>query len=234
MQEWQSLDFHTVRAKIFLLMLYVLCAAQLLRRTRWALWELVYVAVGVYAAFAYSRFLFLAALLVCPLTAKQVSQCLRSRSAAARERTTPGWRALLHAALIAAMLPMVAARFPSADTMAAAERVNYPTGAVAMLRTLHPGGAVFNQYIWGGFLEYHAPSIPVFVDSRVDIFERNGTFQEYLDVTQLRHPLEILQRRGIRYVLFERDAPLVLLLKATGRWSTLYEDATTVLLERTS
>ncbi len=231
-QEWQSLDFHTPRAKIFLLTLFVLCTVQLLRRTRWALWELVYVAIGIYAAFAYSRFLFLAALLVCPLVAKQVNQCLRSRSATSPERTNPGWRALLHASLIAGMLPLVAARFPSAATMAAADRVAYPTDAVALLRTMHPVGPVFNQYIWGGFLEFHAPNIPVFIDSRADIFERNGTFQDYLDVTQLRHPLATLDRRGIRYVLFERDAPLVLLLKATGRWITLYEDTTTVLLER--
>ena len=232
-QEWQSLDFHTPRAKIFLLTLFVLCAVQLLRRTRWALWELVYVAIGIYAAFAYSRFLFLAALLVCPIVAKQVSQCLRPRPAPAPEHTLPGWRALVHAALIAAMLTLAASRFPAAQTMAAAERVTYPVGAVAALRSLHPNGPVFNQYIWGGFLEYHAPNIPVFVDSRVDIFERNGTFKDYLDVTQLRHPLETLDRRGIRYVLFEPDAPLVLLLKATGRWNTLYEDTSSVLLERT-
>ena len=72
----------------------------------------------------------------------------------------------------------------------------------------------------------------MFMDSRVDIFERNGTFQEYLDVAHLRHPLETLDRRGVRYVLFERQAPLVLLLKATGAWTVRYEDTTAVLLER--
>ena len=74
----------------------------------------------------------------------------------------------------------------------------------------------------------------MFVDSRVDIFERNGTFKDYLDVVQLRHPLEVLDRRGVRYVLFAREAPLVLLLKATGQWSVQYEDATAVLRERRS
>ncbi len=231
-QEWQSLDIHTPRAKLFLLTLLVLCGVQLLRRSRWALWELVYVAVGIYASLAYSRFLFLAALLVCPLVARQISQCLRPDPAPAHQPTTPGWRALLHAVLIAAMLHMVAARFPSIQTMAAAEGPTYPTAALRMLQTFHPRGPVFNQYIWGGFLEYNAPQIPVFVDSRVDIFERNGTFQDYLDVAQLRHPFETLDRRGIQYVLFERRAPLSLLLKSTGRWKTLYEDSTTVLLER--
>ncbi len=229
-EEWRSLDFHTPRAKIFLLMLFALFAVQLLRRTRWALWELLYVAVGVYAALQYSRFLFLAALLVCPLAAKQVAACLRTEREP--EETTPGWRGLLHLVLMACMVPLVVARFPSAQAMAEAEAARYPTAALPMLRGWKPAGLVFNQYIWGGFLEWHAPGVPVFVDSRVDIFERNGTFKDYLDVTQLRHPLETLDRRGVRYVLFEREAPLVLLLKATGRWTVRYEDSTTVLLER--
>ncbi len=229
-EEWRSLDFHSPRAKLFLLMLGVLFCVQLLRRTRWALWELFYVAVGVYAACMYSRFLFLAALVVCPLVAKQVAQCLMPAPEA--EGVTAGWRGLVHLLLAACAVPLMVARFPTAKAMADVESRAYPQQALPMLRGLQPQGLVFNQYIWGGYLEWHTPAMSLFLDSRADLFERNGRFRDYLDVTQLRHPLETLDSRGVQYVLYQRKAPLVLLLRATGKWRVLYEDATTILLER--
>ncbi len=232
-EEWHSLDFHTPRAKIFLCMLLVLFAVQLLRRTRWALHELFFVAVGVYAAFAYSRFLFLAGLLVCPIAARQVAACWVAHRQQAQPEGTPGWRGLVHAALIAAMIPVAVARFPSQKAMLDAETA-YPRQALAMLRGFQPDGPVFNEYTWGGFLEWHAPQMPVFIDPRMDIFERNGTLQDYLDVVRLKRPTEVLGRYHVRYVLFGRDTPLVLLLKATHEWQVRYEDATTTLLERRS
>ena len=72
----------------------------------------------------------------------------------------------------------------------------------------------------------------MFIDSRVDIFEYNGTLRDYLDVIHLKDSLAVLDKYSIRYVLFERDAPLPYLLKATNRWKIDYEDETTTLLER--
>ena len=231
-EEWRALDFHTPRAKIFLLTLLLLFAVQLLRRTRWALHELFFVAVGVYSAFLYSRFLFLAGLLVCPLVARQVAACWTGTRAEIKDRSQhPGWRGLLHAVLIAAMVPVAVARFPSTQTMVRAESA-YPRQALAMLQAFQPQGPVFNEYTWGGFMEWHAPQVPVFIDSRMDIFERNGTLQDYLDVVRLKRPVEVLDRHRIRYVLFGRDTPLALFLKTSPAWAVRYEDATTVLLER--
>ncbi len=230
-EEWHSLDFHTPRAKIFLVMLAVLFIAQLLRRSRWALHELFFVAVGVYAALSYSRFLFLAGLLVCPIAAKQVAACWDAQRLPEATAHTPGWRGLLHLAFIAVMLLIAVVRFPSAKTMLEAENA-YPRQAVVMLRTFEPRGPVLNEYTWGGFLEMYAPQVPVFIDPRMDIFERNGTLQDYLDVVRLKRPMEVLAKYHVRYVLFGRDTPLVLLLKSTRDWNVRYEDATTVLLER--
>ena len=231
-EEWRALDFHTPRAKIFLGMLLLLFAVQLLRRTRWALHELFFVVLGVYSAFLYSRFLFLAALLVCPIAAKQVAACWEAAKVSReRQAHAPGWRGALHAGLIAAMLALGWSRFPSAKGMVEAETA-YPRQALAMLHGFAPQGVVFNEYTWGGFLEWHAPQVPVFIDSRVDIFERNGTFADYLDAARLKRPFEVLDKHHVQYVLFGRDTPLVLLLKATREWNVRYEDATTVLLER--
>ena len=230
-EEWHALDFHTPRGKIFLVMLLVLFAVQVLRRSRWALHELFFVAVGVYSAFLYSRFLFLGGLLLCPIVAKQVAACWTERTAREKQPARPAWSGLLHTGLIAAMFALAATRVPSTATMLAAETA-YPQGAAAMLRGFKPQGVVFNEYTWGGFLEFYAPQVPVFIDPRMDIFERNGTLRDYLDVVRLKRPIEVLDRYRVRYVLFGRDTPLTLLLKTSHAWDVRYEDATTVLLER--
>ena len=91
---------------------------------------------------------------------------------------------------------------------------------------------MLNDYLWGGYLEWHQRQIPVFIDSRVDIFEYAGVLRDYLDVTRLKDSLVILDKYSIRYVLFQPQAPLVYLLRHTPGWKVDYEDKSTVLLER--
>jgi hypothetical protein len=91
---------------------------------------------------------------------------------------------------------------------------------------------VLNDYLWGGYLIWNARQIPVFIDSRVDIFEYNGVFADYLDLIGLRNSLAVLDKYNIRYVLFRKDSPLAYLLMHTSGWKTRYTDSTAVLLER--
>jgi hypothetical protein len=72
------------------------------------------------------------------------------------------------------------------------------------------------------------------IDSRADLFIYNGAFKDYLDATQLRNTNEILNKYHIRYILFERDAPMISFLMETPAWKVDYEDGTTILLERTT
>ena len=102
----------------------------------------------------------------------------------------------------------------------------FPTQALPYLANFKPQGKVYNDFLWGGYLIWYERQIPVFVDSRVDIFEYNGTFKDYLDVIHLKDSIEILNKHDIQYVLFEKDAPLVYLLKATRDWKVDYEDKT--------
>jgi hypothetical protein len=108
----------------------------------------------------------------------------------------------------------------------------FPNAALVSLRDFRPQGNVFNDYLWGGYLEWHLRQIPVLIDSRVDIFEYAGVFKDYLDAVRLQNSLAILDKYKIRYVLFEQDAPLVYLLKQTHAWKIDYQDKTTILMER--
>jgi hypothetical protein len=220
--EWRALDLHSLRGRVFLLCLAALFLLQLVRQRRWALYELAFLFISVYSAMSYSRFLFLAAILAMPLMATSIHR----PSPPARNRP------LFNALLLLALIPVATIRLPgSRDDRAAAL---FPVQALPFLREFRPQGNVFNEYLWGGFLEWNARQIPVMIDPRADIFEYNGTFKDYLDAVELRGTNEVLKKYSIRYVLFERDTPLVSFLLQTPAWKIDYEDGTTVLLERTA
>jgi hypothetical protein len=145
---------------------------------------------------------------------------------------SPGRTKALHAALL---LVIVLLTVRISQRMKPEQKSQQlPIAALTFLNAFHPAGRVFNAYEWGGCLELAEPQIPVFIDSRVDIFERNGVLRDYLAIVRLRNSLRLLDVYNIRYVLFERDTPLVYLLLLTHTWKTDYDDGTVVLLERQS
>jgi hypothetical protein len=221
--EWRALDFHSMRGRLFLVCLASLFVLQLIRRRKWTLDEVAFLFIGLYSAMSYSRFLFLAAIVAMPVMAKD----LPGLGPSAARRNRPMFNAVLLAALV-----LLAVLHRPVKT--GAEEARFPMQALPALRAFHPEGHVFNEYIWGGFLEWHARQIPVMIDSRADIFEYNGTFKDYLDAIALKNTNEILNKYKIRYILFERDTPLVSFLLQTPAWKVDYEDGTTVLLERTA
>lgn len=62
-QEWMSVDFHSARGKIALLLIIVLPAGSLVSRHRWKLHEFGMAAFGLCCGLTYTRFLFLTAIL---------------------------------------------------------------------------------------------------------------------------------------------------------------------------
>ena len=77
-------------------------------------------------------------------------------------------------------------------------------------------------------------NIPVFIDSRIDIYEYNGVFADYLDAMGDKNTLEILDKYHIRYVLYRQESAVAYLLLHNSGWKARYQDGTTVLLERTA
>ena len=121
----------------------------------------------------------------------------------------------------------------------------YPTEAISYLKAHSVQGNVLNFYLWGGYLDWNAPNIKVFVDSRVDIFEYAGVLQDYLQLlgsdTLVRQLNPILQKYDIRYVLFPpgnssnpnlAGSGLIYLLQHDPNWIIAYQDKVCVLMER--
>ncbi len=223
--EWRSLDFHSPRGKIVLAVLAFAIVLQLVRGRRWMAHEVAFLLLGLYAGFTYSRFLFLAAILIVPLLAKD----MRSVVPPYRPERDKPW---LNASIMVACVVAICLKFPSSRQLLHAEASQYPVQAQTYLKHFHPDGNVLNDYLWGSYLIWNDRQIPVFVDSRVDIFEHHGVFKDDLDLVQLRGSLAVLDKYSIRYVLFRRNAPLSYLLEHCAGWKIDYQDETAILFER--
>ena len=242
-EEWRPLDLQSSRGVIFLASLMILFLIQIAslpyQRRTWTMSELAFVAIGSYAAFRHCRFLFLAAILVMPIMGGQLAGLMPLGASVlntpgSNTRSRPGMRLLLNAALLVAMLLMCRAQITRNVRRVPAEAQRFPVAALPFLRGFQPHGAIFNDCLWGGYLAFNTPQLPVFIDSRFDIYERNGTLKDYLDIVDLKNSLLLLEKHRIRYVLFERDSPIVYLLQNTHDWRPLYDDGSTVLLEHSA
>ena len=224
-EEWQSPDFHAIRGKLLLAMLLGFLVLALIRQGRFRLHQVLFILIAFYSALTYTRFLFLAAIILTPVLAAELS--LRGFGGPAA-----GDKPALNLLMIAAMVAIMLWQAPSNAQLSVGIVEEYPVAALSHLTSIPPGARVLNDYDWGGYLIWNAPQIPVFVDSRVDIFEYSGVFADYLDIMGLKNSLELLRKHNIQYVLFAREQPLTYLLRNTPGWKVEYEDNVAVIFER--
>jgi hypothetical protein len=221
-EEWRSVDFHFFRGKVFLLSIAVVILFRILQRQRWSLQETAFAFVALYSGLTYSRFLFLAAILVTPLLARDLAPYMRYQRSRDKQ-----W---LNAAGLAAILYMFFVLFPRPDELA--KMPDYPVAGANYLKAHPPQGKMLNDYLWGGYLEFYVPQVKTFIDSRVDIFEYNGTFKDYLDIIQLKNSLALLDKDNIDNVFVPQKSELAYLLSHTPGWQTTYKDDEAVLFTR--
>jgi len=229
--EWASLDFHTIRGKFVLAVLLLFLIAQLVRRRRWPIQDLVFAAVAIYAAFAYTRFLFLAGIIVMPFFARAL------RNSEVQNETAPppqprGAR-LFWAAAMAALVLMIAQKYPSAARIHSGIAETLPQSALPYVRGLAGQGNLFNTFDWGGYLEWQAPQVKEFIDPRVDIFVQHGVMADYLSAVHLEDTFAVLDKYQIRYALINPRTPMAYLLGHSSKWKRSYDDGRAVVFERT-
>jgi hypothetical protein len=223
-EEWASVDFHNARGKVVFLTVAAIIACLVSSRKKLLLAELLLLLLGMYSGLTYIRFLFLLAILASPFLS-------------ARIRLFPPYdpkidKPWLNLAFMLVVIGIIVWRFPSEAKLNADLEKQFPAKSIAYLQQHNIRDRVLTHYLWGGYIERFAPEVPVFVDSRVDIFEYNGTLKDYLDLIGLKEPLAILDRRQIQYVYFKPDDHLVYLLRHTGGWDVLYQDQNSILLKR--
>lgn len=108
-----------------------------------------------------------------------------------------------------------------------------PVEAVKFLKNHPLPGPLFHDYRWGGYLIWHLPEAPVFIDGRAEVYYRKGVFDDYVAVHQC-HPQwrEVLDKYKIRAVLAEPGMPFVQMLRLDPNWSIYYQDQRAIVLIR--
>ncbi len=223
--EWVSVDFHDARGKIVLIFIAALLLGALISSVRWQLCEVALILFGLYCGLTYIRFLFLLAILAAPLLAKLIS-------------FIPAYlpridKPLLNATILAGVICIILATFPSNTQLRMSVQKKYPAEVVPYLKKHPPAGPVLNDYLWGGYLIWRDRGFRDFVDSRADVFVYSGVFKDYIDLLDLKNPQAILHKYGIRYVLFPTGAPLAYLLRRDPGWKVIFQGKVSVLFERT-
>ena len=108
----------------------------------------------------------------------------------------------------------------------------FPDQTLHLLEAAPASDRVFAQYRWGGYLIWHLPARPVFIDGRLDVYPRE-VYEQYLDVTQLRAGWrDALDQYDVRYILVRPDLPAATLPDVDPAWTVVSEDPAAVLLAR--
>jgi hypothetical protein len=207
-----------------LALLVILLVTALLRPRRWTLAEVGLGMFALYSALTYSRFLFFLGIVIAPVLARIFTFVPRYR----REDDTPVINAFVMLLLIGGIIHY----WPRQPRLEALVSEQYPVEAVSYLHTHGPTAPMLNFYLWGGYLNWRDPQLKMFIDSRVDIFEYSGVLKDYLDILALNQPEALLNKYGIRYVLFPHGEPLTYVLQHDPNWKVVYSDHISVLLEK--
>ncbi|MYD08814.1 MAG: hypothetical protein F4X02_02105 [Chloroflexi bacterium] len=227
-QEWQPPDFSGPGAWSFVGLLALLLASALASRRRVDLSAAILAGGTLVMALYSARHVSLFAITAIPMITTQLDAFLARRGWRMRHRNveTPG-RVALNLALIGVVAFGALAQIRHVASAATVERalaLNYPLGALRYLQAATAPGHLFNSYKWGGYLIFHAPDLPVFIDGRTDLYR--DLLSDYVAAaTGGPEWRAVFARHEIGSALIERESPLAAQLEAADEWRLEYQDA---------
>lgn len=235
-QEWQSPDFHLRSAQPFIWLLIFTFGAVGISRRRLALTDFLIFSGFTYLSLLAWRNVALFAVVVPATLARHAAPLLDALgrrvgfygASVARPRGFRKWlNGALLVLLVLATLVKAGADFP-AEVNEKAFRKTMPVDAVAYLQKQDLPGRLFNSYNWGGYLLWHLPQYPVFIDGRTDLYN-DEVISQWLQVVRSEPGWQdVLEQWDVRLVLVEPSLPLAGQLSAAG-WQLVYADDVAVV-----
>ena len=248
--EFGSPNFHTVGMHGFLLLLLLLAAGLLIVRPKLDATDVLVIGGWGYLALLSARNVPIFALVVTPYLAQWFTQYGRAHQ--------PSWRAQGHrestmrvlsvghragvATVITAVVcmllilakPRIAGGRPLLTTDFPPDR--YPMAAIDFLRA-HPEAVhdeMFNDFLWGGYLEFALPERKPFIDSR------NYTYglelaREFRTANEPKPGWEtVFAKYGVGWTILPRDHPLNRILELNPAWTLVFSNRLTLIFSRVS
>ena len=247
--EWSSPDFHQAFQQPFLWMLLGLLGVLALTKKPLDGYRLVPILLFAGAALVARRNFGPFAIIAAPALAGQLQAVLEEwiskarkinaefdnfiRSADANKQSfNVTGRNLINLTLIgllltAAVIKTIQVNDP--DLVSKVEREFFPVGAAEWLNDKSQTANLFNDYNWGGYLIYHVPQVPVFVDGRTDLYG-DEILNDYINIIFCKESwMETLNEYDIDLVIVPADSCLKSLAVAGG-WQVLYEEENSIVL----
>ena len=253
--EFQSPNFHLINGKLIevLLLFGFIAAANAVRQGK--VIEAGLVLLWGHMTLQSERHVTLAAVIICPLIAQQLTLLAAEFLDHRTGDDKPAARALgairqwyrgvmsIDAQLTGAALYLAILFFvlwaPSGSLAGkllsprfAPER--FPVEAADFIERSNLQGRMFAYDQFGGYLIYRLyPRIRVFVDGRSD-FYRQGNVLADTDIISQAGPQwpEKLDQYEIQWMLLKRDEPLARIARLSGYWNVIYEDKFNLILSR--
>lgn len=242
-QEWQSPNFHSREAQVFIVMwLATFGAVGLSRRRLDATDFLLFAAFSALALLA-GRNIAVFAVVTAPILMRHADSAiaelqerfpkLKIEDAPAPPRRLAALNWTLLIVVVAAALLKTALPLNPATTLEAVARVS-PVSAANYLKQNPTPGQMFNSYNFGGYLIWALRDAPVYVDGRTDLYD-DEFLNEYLK-TYLAEPgwEKTLAEGDIRLVVVEVGSPLARELRQTPGWAVRYSDSLAVVMVKTN
>ena len=240
--EYLSPNFHGANTWLFAawILFSILLFARNTTRVSWTGIVLlcVWTAFGLYSARNIPLYAQVVALVTVPvaqlwLTKRAPALRVRLENLNAVAPTASGWVWLMVVPLLLMFLQANGARLDVRGAGNAFNNATFPVNAVTFLEKNPPQGNMFNEYTWGGYLEYRLfPQQRVFIDGDNDFFGE-ALVREYLDVINARGNWEnILERYKVQWVIVPPSRPLVRELMRSDEWREIFRDETAVVMER--
>ena len=223
-EEWQPVDLSTGNGKVALLLIFTLLAAAWFSRRQWRLQDVLLIAFALWAGLSHARFLFFIGIIVVPILAPY----LPLFAPYDRDLDKP-W---LNAAIMVGVFASLLFFFPSSAKLQEQVDQFFPTSALQFMKGRNIQGRIFNQYVWGGFMEWEAPDLQTFIDGRADIFVYNGTLDDHRRATTIEAPFAVFDKYGIEYTLLQTNRPLTYLLEQSPTWHAIYKDNIAEIFQR--
>lgn len=256
-QEFQSPNFHSTDGKLIeiLLLLGVIAAVNALRQRR--LVESGLLLLWGHMTLQSERHVTLAAVTLCPIIAEQLTLLAKemtdrlARSSGTRARAMGAvveWYratmninrrltgAFVYATVLIFVIFLPVSRWADKLLSPHFSPKRFPVAAADFILESGLTGNMFSHDQFGGYLIYRLyPKFKVFVDGRSD-FYRQGAVLEEMDQLVLVRPRwsEILDKRGIQFMVLRRGEALASVALMSGQWTNVHDDPFAQVLVRKS
>ncbi|MDE3186519.1 MAG: hypothetical protein KGM96_03210, partial [Acidobacteriota bacterium] len=204
--EWQPLDLSMREGKMAVAAIVLMVLANAMRARKWKIYEMAFVFLAWYAAFAHLRFLFFAAVVTTPMLARDIERafCIESD-----EKTIP----VMNALMVAGAICVVVFMFPTETALKKMQAMMFP---LQTIRSVQPSWRTLNWDYIGGMMDFE--SKPSAIDTRMDSFDHSGVLPAYLAIMAGQNSLELMDKFRFDHALLKEAAPLAYLLQNTPGW----------------